>query len=215
VHSVLRTNLARKYAWQPTNSYTMPKHATNQARLDSETSVEQGSSCLGSSCLRASLKPRACATPTWGSPLFERTDDNTRRAAVVGFKVSPSWLLILAFFLNGNLEGHELLFLKDQGMFRHVFNAGGVLGGLPAFTKSPILGKEVARNPCQLGVLPPRVQQLKRNRTNSPRLMRPSQGVCPQNSSTCPRWLLGPRKSFHSLPLRRLSTSRVCYRCRA
>jgi len=134
------------------------KQAADQGGLDSETSFEQAFSSLAHSYLRD--KAPGLLDHEIGFQLLERNEDNTRAVGIFGFKVGPSWLYAPVFFLNGDLKGHELLYLKNQDMFCPL-NEGWLNYLLSR--KPPILGEEVTRNSRELGVLPPDIQQLKRN----------------------------------------------------
>lgn len=52
-----------------------------------------------------------------GFQLVDRNEDNTKAVAVFGFKVGEQWLYAPTFFLNGDLKGHELLYIKKQDAF--------------------------------------------------------------------------------------------------
>jgi hypothetical protein len=52
-----------------------------------------------------------------GFQLVDRNEDNTKAIGVFGFKVANQWLYAPVFFLNGDLKGHELLYIKNQDMF--------------------------------------------------------------------------------------------------
>jgi len=52
-----------------------------------------------------------------GFQLVDRNDDNTKAVGIFGFNVSKTWVYAPVFFLNGDLKGHELLYLKEQDMF--------------------------------------------------------------------------------------------------
>lgn len=52
-----------------------------------------------------------------GFQLVDRNDDNTKAVGIFGFNVGKSWIYSPVFFLNGDLKGHELLYLKEQDMF--------------------------------------------------------------------------------------------------
>jgi len=49
-----------------------------------------------------------------GFQLMDRNDDNTKAVGVFGFKIGSQWLYCPVFFLNGDLKGTELLYIKDQ-----------------------------------------------------------------------------------------------------
>ena len=44
-------------------------------------------------------------------------DEDTRAVGVFGFQVGKQWLYAPVFFLNGELKGYELLYIKDQDTF--------------------------------------------------------------------------------------------------
>lgn len=47
----------------------------------------------------------------------KKNEDNTKAFGVMIFKVGDRWLLIPTFFINGELKGHELLYIKDTNNF--------------------------------------------------------------------------------------------------
>lgn len=87
-----------------------------------------------------------------GFQLLDRNQDNTKAVGIFGFKVGPKLMYGPAFFLNGDLKGHELLYLKDEDQFvplkenwlNHLLN------------KRPnVLGGGVPTDPARLGVSQP------------------------------------------------------------
>src|SRR5262245_48220755 len=52
-----------------------------------------------------------------GFQLVDRNEDNTKAMGVFGFKAGDEWLYGPVFFLNGDLKGHELLYLKKSDTF--------------------------------------------------------------------------------------------------
>jgi hypothetical protein len=95
-----------------------------------------------------------------GFQLIEKSSDNTKACGVCGFKVGDQWLYAPVFFLNGELKGHELLYIKNQDLFVPMKDnwLGYLLGRKPN-----TLGKTVSRNLSQLGVQPPNLVQLSRS----------------------------------------------------
>ena len=92
-----------------------------------------------------------------GFQLVDRSNDNMKAIGIFGFKIGNSWIYVPVFFLNGDLKGHELLYLKSQDSFvpmkenwiNYIIN------------KRPhILGEQAAENQDQLGVLQPDIQSL-------------------------------------------------------
>ena len=52
-----------------------------------------------------------------GFQVLDKSDDETRAAGVFGFKLGELWLLAPRFFLEGELKGNELLYLKGPDSF--------------------------------------------------------------------------------------------------
>jgi ribosomal protein L24 len=52
-----------------------------------------------------------------GFQLLDKSEDDTHAVGVWGFKVGSGWLYNPVFFLNGQLKGDELLYVKDQDAF--------------------------------------------------------------------------------------------------
>ena len=52
-----------------------------------------------------------------GFQLLEKNEDNDKAIGVFGFKVGPQLLYAPVFFLHGELQGHELLYLKESDTF--------------------------------------------------------------------------------------------------
>jgi len=85
----------------------------------SEGGNEQGFEQAFSSLAYAYLKDKAPRLLDFmvGFQLVERNDDNTKAMGVFGFRVGDQWLYAPVFFLNGDLKGHELLYIKKQDSF--------------------------------------------------------------------------------------------------
>lgn len=95
-----------------------------------------------------------------GFQLIEKSQDNTRAVGVFGFKIGNQWLYAPVFFLNGDLKGHELLYVKHQDMFVPLDEewVNHLLGKKPS-----ILGESLNRNLSTVGVMPPNLYQLSRS----------------------------------------------------
>jgi hypothetical protein len=52
-----------------------------------------------------------------GFQLLDKSEDDTHAVGVWGFNVGDSWMYNPVFFLNGQLKGDELLYVKDQDAF--------------------------------------------------------------------------------------------------
>lgn len=87
-----------------------------------------------------------------GFQLLDRNQENTKAIGVFGFNVGSAIIYAPVFFLNGNLKGHELLYLKNQDQFVPLKEnwLNDILNRKPN-----ILGKGVTRNSSQLGMQPP------------------------------------------------------------
>jgi hypothetical protein len=95
-----------------------------------------------------------------GFQLLEKNQENTKAVGVFGFKVGSQWIYVPVFFLNGDLKGHELLYIKSQDQFLPLKEnwINHILGKKPA-----MLGDGVNRNLSQLGIMPPNLYQLSRS----------------------------------------------------
>ncbi len=95
-----------------------------------------------------------------GFQLLDRNNENTKAVGIFAFKVGSLWLYAPMFFLNGDLKGHELLYLKNQDMFvplkenwiNYLVNR-----------KPNVLGSGVDRNMAALGQRQPDFTQLSRS----------------------------------------------------
>lgn len=52
-----------------------------------------------------------------GFQVLDKTEDETRAAGIFGFQVGKQWFYAPIFFINGELKGYELLYIKDQDAF--------------------------------------------------------------------------------------------------
>lgn len=95
-----------------------------------------------------------------GFQLLDRNQENTKAVGVFAFKLGSNWLYAPVFFLNGDLKGHELLYIKNQDMFvplkenwvNYLMNR-----------KPSILGSSVGKNLTALGQRQPDFTQLSRS----------------------------------------------------
>ncbi len=94
-----------------------PEAGFKQANIggDQESGFEQAFSSLAF----AYLKDRAPRLLDYiiGFQLVDRNEDNTKAIGIFGFKVGKTWLYAPVFFLNGDLKGNELLYIKNQDAF--------------------------------------------------------------------------------------------------
>jgi len=80
-----------------------------------ETEFEQAFSSLAYAYLRD--KAPRLLDHMIGFQLVDRNDDNTKAMGVFGFQLGSQWLYAPVFFLNGDLKGHELLYIKNNDSF--------------------------------------------------------------------------------------------------
>lgn len=52
-----------------------------------------------------------------GFQLIDKNDDETHAIGVFGFNVGDEWVYAPVFFINGELKGHELMYVKSQDAF--------------------------------------------------------------------------------------------------
>lgn len=99
-----------------------------------------------------------------GFQLVERSDDNSRAVGVFGAKHGKQWLLMPVFFLNGDMKGHELLYLKDKDLFvplkenwvNYIINR-----------KPSVLGEGVPETQQQLGIQAPDMESMRHTPSHS------------------------------------------------
>lgn len=123
-----------------------------------DSSFEQAFSNLAHAYLRD--KAPTLLDHEIGFQLLDRNQENTKAVGVFAFKVGSSWVYAPVFFLNGDLKGHELLYIKNQDMFvplkenwvNYIINR-----------KPNILGQGVTRDTTSLGLRNPDFTQLSRS----------------------------------------------------
>lgn len=95
-----------------------------------------------------------------GFQLVDRNEDNTKAVGIFGFKVGNQWLYAPVFFLNGELKGHELLYIKNQDSFVPLKEnwLSYLLNRKPS-----VLGEETDKNLSHIGIIPPHLYQLSRS----------------------------------------------------
>jgi len=123
-----------------------------------DTSFEQSFSNLAHAYLRDSA-PKLLEHEI-GFQLLDRNRENTKAIGVFAFKLGSQWLYAPVFFLNGDLKGHELLYIKNQDVFvplkenwiNYLLNR-----------KPNILGSGIDKNLSQFGQRNPDFTQLSRS----------------------------------------------------
>jgi len=93
-----------------------------------------------------------------GFQLVDRNQDNSKAVGIIAFKVGEQWVYAPSFWLNGDLKGNELLYLKNQDLFVPLKE-----NWLNYLTnrKPDMLGEGVDRNTSQLGVMRPDLNRLR------------------------------------------------------
>lgn len=124
---------------------------------DQESSFEQAFSSLAYAYLK-DKSPRLLDFII-GFQLVDRNEDNTKAVGIFGFKVGDQWLYGPTFFLNGDLKGHELLYIKKQDTF--VPMKENWVNYLIS-RKPHVLGEGSSQNSAQLGGLMPNLAKLTR-----------------------------------------------------
>lgn len=95
-----------------------------------------------------------------GFQLVDRANDDKKAAAIAVFHVGDQWVHIPFLWINGAVKGHEVMFLKDQGICVPLKESW--LNYI--MSKSPLrLGKRVTRMSRNIGVSPPSLSQLVRS----------------------------------------------------
>lgn len=92
-----------------------------------------------------------------GFQLVDKNEDNTKAVGIFGFKVGDQWVYAPVFFLNGNLKGNELMYLKNKDTLVPLKEAW--VNYLIA-KKPHILGEPESSNQRQLGVVQPDIARL-------------------------------------------------------
>lgn len=152
-----------------------------------DSSFEQAFSNIA----HATLKDRAPSLLDFevGFQLIDRNEENTKAIGVFGFKVGSQWLYAPVFFLNGELKGKELLYIKNQDLFVPMKEnwLNYILNRRPN-----VLGSSVDRNLTQIGVMPPHLYQLSRSPYKFAAVVCPEckepcdeNGKCPKCGKTC------------------------------
>ena len=52
-----------------------------------------------------------------GFQLLDKNEEGTHAVGVFGFKIGKEWVYCPVFFINGELKGHELMYIKSQDAF--------------------------------------------------------------------------------------------------
>lgn len=132
----------------------------NIKRADISGGDGQGFEASMSNLAHAYLRDRAPQLLDYelGFQLLEKNEDNDRAIGIFGFKVGNQLMYAPVFFLNGELKGHELLYLKDSDTFipmkenwvNYVLNR-----------KPNVVGEEVMPQLGRLGVDRPNMDQFR------------------------------------------------------
>lgn len=122
---------------------------------DAEGSFEQAFSSLAYTYLKD--KAPKLIDYLVGFQLVDRNEDNTKAVGLFGIQLGDEWLYAPVFFLNGELKGHELLYIKKMDTF--VPMKENWVNYLMA-RKPHILGEGSPQDAYQLGGLAPDLTRL-------------------------------------------------------
>jgi len=150
--------------WRSSEPYAVLRHQLREwtrgpffktANLGGST--EEGFEQAFSSLAFAYLKDKAPRLIDFmvGFQLVDRNEDSTKAMGIFGFRVGNQWLYAPVFFLNGDLKGHELLYIKNQDTF--VPMKENWVNDLMA-KKPHVLGEPSDQDTFQLGGLMPDMQ---------------------------------------------------------
>lgn len=133
------------------------RRLTKSATLggDPEESFEQAFASLAFSYIKDKA-PRLLESMA-GFQLVDRNEDNTKAIGLFGFRLGKQWVYAPVFFLNGDLKGHELLYLKGQDLF--VPLKENWVNYLLA-KKPHLLGEQTSESVRSMGVLQPDIRGL-------------------------------------------------------
>src|SRR6185436_14894223 len=130
--------------------------ASGDSPGDDEAGFEQSFSQLAHTYLQS--KAPGLMDYEVGFQLVDKSEDDSKALAVTVFKVGDMWLYAPVFFIDGDLKGHELLYIKNQDLFVPLLEEwlNYLLNRRPHQ-----MGKPVSKNLREHGVLPPNLYQLK------------------------------------------------------
>ena len=129
----------------------MPTTATEKRAIASpDSAFEQAMASLAHSYL-ADRAPKLLDYEV-GFQLLDRNEEGDRAVGVFAFKVGKTWLYAPVVFADGDLKGHELLYVKNQDMFVPLSEdwVNYLIGKKPT-----VLGQGIDRNLFQRGVRHP------------------------------------------------------------
>ena len=126
-----------------------------------ETEFEQAFSSLAYAYLRDKA-PRLLDSLI-GFQLVDRNEDNTKAIGIFGFQLGNQWLYAPVFFLNGDLKGHELLYVKNNDSFVPLQEnwVNYIMSRKPH-----ILGEKSDKSTFELGGMSPNIRSLSQRPTH-------------------------------------------------
>lgn len=155
-----------------------------------ETEFEQAFSSLAYAYLRDKA-PRLLDNMV-GFQLVDRNEDNTKAMGIFGFQLDKQWLYAPVFFLNGDLKGHELLYMKNNDSF--VPMKENWINYIMS-RKPHVLGESSSNQLRELGGVQPDIRQLS---------LSPSQGGGKRASDQS--WLSGVMPMLAAFKLKKASS---------
>ena len=118
-----------------------------------DTTFEQSLSNLAHSYMRDKIP--SLAPYEVGFQLLDKNEDSTRAEGLMGFNAGNEWFYVPIFYMNGQLKGHELMYVKSRDKFVPCKD-----GQVNLFlNKKPLrLGEGIGRQAYQRGMPPADLQ---------------------------------------------------------
>lgn len=134
----------------------LEKWAADNSESDDDKTFESSFSQLAHTYLQQ--KAPSLLDFELGFQLIDKAEDDSKALGITGFKVGPMQLLAPVFFLDGDLKGQELLYIKEQNLYVPLMEEwlNYLLNRRPHK-----IGGGVTRNLKELGVLPGSIYQFK------------------------------------------------------
>ena len=181
--STLTATLTRNHGEIARRRDALRSHVVKQAELGGD-GQDQPFEQAFASLAHAYLKDRAPGLLDYevGFQLLDRNEDNSKAVGVRGFKVGSQILYAPVFFIDGDLKGHELLYIKNDDQF--VPLKENWINYL--LQKKPMsLGEGIHKDTRRVGVRPPWLARL----AHSPTTFGASKYGSAKYAETMPGWL--------------------------
>lgn len=152
--SVLGTDAFRRNALTPRGQYKVAA----LGGPGNDIPFEQAVSNLAHAVLRD--KAPSLMDHELGFQLLDRDEDGTRAVGAMGFKVGSTQIIVPIFFLQGQVKGHEMMWLVNEDLIVPLKEAwlNWVMSRKPQS-----IGTSVTKNTAELGALYPDLSRLSRS----------------------------------------------------